>query len=251
MIRKHLQRAEALHQSVNIIAKIENMQGVQNIDEILRVSDGIMVARGDMGVEIPLGRGARASKRCSFRSAYASGKQVITATQMLDSMMKNPRPTRAETADVANAIYDGTSAIMLSGRDRRGPCIRWKPCRPWRASPCAPRPAYQLPQAASSERDTASHARCDQRHLATPPCTSAHDLGAAAILTVTKGGRHRAHDLQVPPQLHHHLLHHRRNRVPSAQSLSWGVMPLMIERGQQHRRFVRARRGQRRRGRWA
>ena len=106
-------------QSINIIAKIENQQGVDNIDAIIREADGIMIARGDMGVEIPLEHVPIIQQQI-IEKVYEAGKVVITATQMLDSMMIHPRPTRAEATDVANAIAQGTSAIMLSGETAAG-----------------------------------------------------------------------------------------------------------------------------------
>ena len=210
--------------NIKIISKIENSEGVENIDEILRVSDGIMIARGDLGVEIPLQEIPIIQKKL-IDKAYKAGKMVITATQMLDSMMKNPRPTRAESTDVANAIYDGTSAIMLSGETAAG---KYPVESLLTMAKIAERTESDI-NYAGGYKSTVSKIGDDDvtGAISHATVTTAIDLNAKAIITVTKGGgtarqisKHRppcpivgcSPDKKVVRQL----------------NLSWGVSPILI-----------------------
>lgn len=209
---------------IRIIAKIENGEGVKNIDDILRVSDGIMVARGDMGVEIPFEEIPRIQKML-IKKCYNSNKQVITATQMLESMIHNPRPTRAETTDVANAIYDGTSAIMLSGETAAGEhpveAVRTMAliAETTEKSIDYEKRFYET-EAKSSENVSSaiSHAAV----------SAALDLGATAILTVTTTGTTARLISRFRPVCP--IISCTTNEVAWRQmSLAWGVVPLMAE----------------------
>ncbi len=209
---------------IRIIAKIENSEGVENIDDIIRVSDGIMVARGDLGVEIPMEDIPVLQKKL-ITKAYNAGKQVITATQMLDSMIVNPRPTRAEATDVANAIYDGTSAIMLSGETAAGKY-------PVQAVETMARIAER------TEQDIDYIDRFRKHHLNGSPdvtsaishatCTTAHDLGAVAILTVSKTGTTARMISKYRPNCPI-ISGSTSKKVLRQMNLSWGVIPILVE----------------------
>lgn len=210
---------------IRIISKIENSDGVKNIDDIIRVSDGIMVARGDLGVEIPLEDIPSIQKRIIKKTSEAGG-QVITATQMLDSMIKNPRPTRAETTDVANAIYDGTSAIMLSGETANG------------AYPVlAVKTMARIAERTEQDIDYIKRFRLRTPGTEQPnvtsaishaTCTTAHDLGATAIITVTKSGRTARMISKFRPSCP--IISGTTDRTVLHQmNLSWGVIPIMID----------------------
>ena len=218
---RHILQENNCH-TINIIAKIENMEGVENIDEILRVVDGVMVARGDLGVEVPLEDVPSLQKKLIQR-CIAAGKPVITATQMLDSMIKNPRPTRAEATDVANAIYDGTSAIMLSGESAVG-------AYPVEAVETMVRIALRaeadMDYIRRFSRDTSASTDVTNA-ISHATVTSAHDLNASAIITVTKSGstarilsRYRPACVIVGCTTEKH--------VWRQLALSWGTVPLMI-----------------------
>lgn len=212
--------------NVKIISKIENAQGVDNIDDIIRVSDGIMVARGDMGVEIDFQR-IPAIQKMIIRKVYEAGKIVVTATQMLESMINNPRPTRAEITDVANAIYDGTSAIMLSGESAVGK----HPVEAVETMTSIANTTEQdidyikrfnnfYPQKIGA-RDTTSA-------ISHATVTTSHDLNASAIITVTKSGmtarmisKYRPHINIIGATVD--------EKVWRQLSLSWGVIPVKCQ----------------------
>lgn len=208
-----------------IIAKIENMQGIQNLDEILEVSDGIMVARGDMGVEIPL-EDVPVLQKQMIKKAVAQGKHVITATQMLESMISNPRPTRAETADVANAIYDGTTAIMLSGESAAGQY-------PIEAVSTMARIAERTEQDIDYKARLQGMKQDEELNITTAichaTCTTAMDLNAAAIVTVTMSGFTGGMISRFKPNCP--IIGCSVNpRVCRQLNLSWGIAPLLINK---------------------
>lgn len=211
---------------MKIIAKIENAEGVENAGEIIRNCDGIMVARGDMGVEIPLEEVPVQQKKL-IKRGYLAGKQVITATQMLESMITHPRPTRAEGTDVANAIYDGTSAIMLSGETAAGKY-------PVKAVETMARIALRTEQdidykkrfftesqknhGAENTADAVSHASC----------TISYDLNAAAILAITKTGMTAKLISKFRPSIPI-IGCAMTDEVMRQLNLSWNVFPIRLE----------------------
>lgn len=209
--------------NIRIIAKIENREGVNNIDSILAAADAVMVARGDLGVEIDFTELPGIQKTIIDRS-FSFGKPIVTATQMLDSMMVNPRPTRAEISDVANAIYDGTSAIMLSGETAAG---------------AYPVEALKTMSAIAERTENEKHYR-DNRltdastgkitvsdATAHAACLTAQDVNAAAIVTVSESGNtaRLLSKYRPKPPIIACVMH---EQVQRQLSLSWGITPLMM-----------------------
>ena len=209
---------------IQVIAKIENRSGVDNIEEILEVADGIMVARGDLGVEIPAEEVPLLQKRI-IKKCNLLGKPVITATQMLDSMIRNPRPTRAEASDVANAIFDGTDAIMLSGETAIGkyPVEAVKTMARIAEKTEEALPDQNFPDDSLLIKPTITGSIGHATH------TVARELGAVAIITPTTSGsttrmvaRYRPKAPIVAatpdPRVLHQLL------------LVWGAQPVLVRR---------------------
>lgn len=218
-VRRILRQAGS---DIQIISKIENAEGLENIDEILAVSDGVMVARGDMGVEIPFDK-LPPIQKMMIKKANSQGKIVITATQMLDSMMRNPRPTRAEVSDVANAVFDGTSCVMLSGETAGGKyplealtamvniveeaeqsIHYWRQFEKRRVIP------------ASNINDAITHT-C---------CLTAKDLEAKAILAATNSGRTARMICRFRPACPVAALT-MHEKVRRQLAICWGVIPFL------------------------
>lgn len=214
--------------NMKIIAKIENMQGIDNLKEILEVSDGIMVARGDMGVEIPLEEVPIVQKKM-IKMAVSMGKQVITATQMLESMIKNPRPTRAEATDIANAIYDGTTGIMLSGESAAG-LYPIEAVKTMARIACSAEKDidYRSRMSKAGMEKTGSVKEDITTAIAYATCTTAMDLGAAAIITVTISGFTAEAISRFKPSCP--IIGCTTNLKASRQmNLLWGVTPLLMK----------------------
>ena len=211
--------------NMQVIAKIENMQGVNNIEEILDICDGVTVARGDLGVEVPIEEVPLIQKKI-IRAALRKGKIVITATQMLDSMMHNPRPTRAETTDVANAIYDGTTAIMLSGETAAGkyPVEAVKMMAKIAARAEEDIDFRDVREKLLKEDEVA---RDETAAICHACCTIAEDVRADALITVTISGftaRRLSRLKPVAPV----IACTTNARVACQMNLLFGVTPLII-----------------------
>ena len=218
-IRKILKENHAEH--ISIIAKIENAEGVENIDEIIEASDGIMVARGDLGVEIPAQEVPHIQKmiikKCNERYV-----PVITATQMLDSMIRNPRPTRAEVADVANAIYDGTDAVMLSGETAAGKY-------PAEALKMMNEIAENTEQYVDYEKYIHHRTMYEQSKISSAigiaSVRTARNIGAACIVTPTMSGKTARLISNFRPSMPIYAVT-PNEMVQHKMQLYWGVIPL-------------------------
>ena len=209
--------------NIRIIAKIENREGVNNIDSILSAADAVMVARGDLGVEIDFTELPGIQKNIIDRS-FSFGKPIVTATQMLDSMMVNPRPTRAEISDVANAIYDGTSAIMLSGETAAGAY----PVEALKTMSAIAERTENEPHYRDERFKDAAHCQISVSDAtAHAACLTARDVNAAAIVTVSESGN-TARLLSKYRPTQPIIACVMNEQVQRQLSLSWGITTLLM-----------------------
>ena len=209
--------------NIRIIAKIENREGVNNIDSILSAADAVMVARGDLGVEIDFTELPGIQKNIIDRS-FSFGKPIVTATQMLDSMMVNPRPTRAEISDVANAIYDGTSAIMLSGETAAGAY----PVEALKTMSAIAERTENEPHYRDERFKDAAHGQISVSDAtAHAACLTARDVNAAAIVTVSESGN-TARLLSKYRPTQPIIACVMNEQVQRQLSLSWGITTLLM-----------------------
>ena len=222
-IREVLENNNATH--IKIISKIENQEGVDNLDEIIKVSDGIMVARGDLGVEIPTEE-IPVVQKMMIKKCNEAGKPVITATQMLDSMIRNPRPTRAEVTDVANAIYDGTDAIMLSGETAAGKY-------PVDAVKTMAAIAKRIEKTLNYDeilKNSFTREKSVTDAISYSTCSTAVALDASAIVTATSSGHTARMVSKFRPKAP--IVAATISEIAMRQlSLSWGVYPVICELG--------------------
>ena len=209
--------------NIRIIAKIENREGVNNIDSILSAADAVMVARGDLGVEIDFTELPGIQKNIIDRS-FSFGKPIVTATQMLDSMMVNPRPTRAEISDVANAIYDGTSAIMLSGETAAGAY----PVEALKTMSAIAERTENEPHYRDERFKDAAHGQISVSDAtAHAACLTARDVNAAAIVTVSESGNTASLQSKYRPT-QPIIACVMNEQVQRQLSLSWGITSLLM-----------------------
>lgn len=221
-ITKILEEENATH--IQIIPKIENQEGIDNIDEILKVSDGLMVARGDMGVEIPT-EDVPVVQKALIKKCNALGKPVITATQMLDSMQRNPRPTRAEANDVANAIYDGTDAVMLSGETAAGDY-------PLEAVQTMARIAVRTEETLVNQDSFALklYSKTDMTEaIGQSVGHTARNLGIQTIVAATESGHTARMISKYRPKAHIVAITFSEQKARSL-SLSWGVYAIVADK---------------------
>ncbi|WP_244833944.1 pyruvate kinase [Clostridium sp. BJN0001] len=211
-------------EDILICPKIESQEGVDNIDSIIEVSDAIMVARGDLGVEIPIENVPRVQKMI-IKKCNAVGKPVVTATQMLDSMIRNPRPTRAEVSDIANAIFDGTDAVMLSGESANGDY----PVEAVKTQARICEEAEKQLEYKVSVSKAKHHVPAVAGVISRAACNAANELKAKAIISSTQSGATARRISQCRPECPV-IAVTPDERVAKKLVFSWGVFPIVADK---------------------